>query len=124
LFSFIRKDEFTIESPSVGEINKILIGHDNKGLSAGWFLDRVVIEDLNLHRTYEFPCNRWLAKDEDDKQISRILIPKTSTGGQRQPTAAAAGGKKAFILEEGKNVLTNAQYAPLQLESILRVIDQ
>jgi hypothetical protein len=39
-----------------------------------------------------------LAKDEDDKQISRILVPKTSTGGQRQPTAAAAAGKLTFIL--------------------------
>jgi hypothetical protein len=100
LFSFIRKDEFTIESPSVGEINKILIGHDNKGISAGWFLDRIIIEDLNLHRTYEFPCNRWFAKDEDDKQISRILLPKTSTGGQRDPTTAAAGGKKTSSLRK------------------------
>jgi hypothetical protein len=57
-------------------------------------LDRITIEDVNLHRAYEFPCNRWLAKDEDDKQISRILLPKTSTGGQRDPTTAAAGGKK------------------------------
>jgi hypothetical protein len=94
IFCFNRKDEFTIESPSVGEINKILIGHDNKGLSSGWFLDRIIIEDVNLHRAYEFPCDRWLAKDEDDKQISRILLPKTSTGGQRDPTTVAAGGKK------------------------------
>jgi hypothetical protein len=36
-----------------------------------------------------------LAKDEDDKQISRILLPKTSTGGQREPTTA---GKLSFLL--------------------------
>ncbi len=25
--------------------------------------------------TYVFPCNRWFAKDEDDRQIVRELVP-------------------------------------------------
>ncbi|CAM4967373.1 unnamed protein product [Rotaria socialis] len=71
-----KKDEFTIECQNIGELNQILIAHNNKGLSSGWFLDRILIEDTQDHRTYEFPCNRWLAKDEDDKQIARYLLPK------------------------------------------------
>ena len=74
-----RKDEFIIQCPSVGELNKILIAHDNKGMAAGWFLDRIIIEDVHLDVQYEFPCYKWLAKDEDDKQISRYLFPKQST---------------------------------------------
>lgn len=27
------------------------------------------------HRRYYFPCNRWLAVDEDDGQIARELVP-------------------------------------------------
>ncbi|CAF4182729.1 unnamed protein product, partial [Rotaria sordida] len=80
-----KKDEFTIECPAVGVINKILIAHNNKGLGPGWFLDRILIEDVNTHHMYEFPCNRWLAKDEDDKQIARLLFPKTSTDQGKQP---------------------------------------
>lgn len=84
-----RKDEFVIECPSVGEINKILIAHNNKGTAPGWFLDRIIVEDLNENRIYEFPCNKWLATDEDDGQISRYLFPKGGKGNDRIPT----GGK-------------------------------
>ncbi|CAF5164203.1 unnamed protein product, partial [Rotaria magnacalcarata] len=77
-------DEFIVECPAVGEINKILIEHNNKGLSSGWFLDRILIEDTQDHRTYEFPCNRWLAKDEDDKQIARYLLPKGAMPAKKQ----------------------------------------
>ncbi len=85
----IRQDEFVIECPNVGELNKIQIGHDNKGLAAGWFLDTVWVEDLTTKRTYEFPCNKWLAKNEDDGQITRFLFPKNAAGGRdREPAAA------------------------------------
>ncbi|CAF4137253.1 unnamed protein product, partial [Rotaria sp. Silwood2] len=80
-----QKDEFAIESPTVGEIYQILIAHNNKGSAPGWFLDRILIEDLNKNHLYEFPCNRWLAKDEDDKQISRVLFPKQSTDHMIEP---------------------------------------
>ncbi|CAF3703956.1 unnamed protein product, partial [Rotaria sordida] len=82
-----QKDEFTIECPSVGEINKILIAHNNKGSAPGWFLDRIIIEDLNEHRTYEFPCYKWLATDEDDGQISRFLFPKKGGADDKHVTA-------------------------------------
>jgi len=85
-----RKDEFTIECLNVGELNKILIAHNNKGRAPGWFLDRILIEDLNEHRIYEFPCNKWLATDEDDGQTSRFLFPKKRTGGGG---SAPTGGK-------------------------------
>lgn len=89
LFIINRKDEFTIECPNVGEISKILIAHNNKGSQPGWFLDRILIEDLSEHRIYEFPCNKWLATDEDDRQISRFLLPRKP--GDFGPVAT--GGK-------------------------------
>ncbi|CAF1005020.1 unnamed protein product [Rotaria sordida] len=113
-----KKDEFTIECPTVGLLNKILIAHNNKGLAPGWFLDRILIEDVNAHHIYEFPCNRWLAKDEDDKQIARFLFPKTSTDYENQPTAGilyyitvytgdkinAGTDSRVYIVMHGKNV--------------------
>ena len=48
-------------------------------------MDRILVEDINAHHIYELPCNRWLAKDEDDKQIARLLFPKTSTDQGKQP---------------------------------------
>ncbi|CAF3234025.1 unnamed protein product [Rotaria socialis] len=88
-----KKDEFTVECPAVGEINKILIEHNNKGLSSGWFLDRILIEDTQDHRTYEFPCNRWLAKDEDDKQIARYLVPRQKVRNNLYKVTVFTGNK-------------------------------
>lgn len=34
-------DTFNIETPSIGNLKRVRIGHDNKGLAAGWFLDKV-----------------------------------------------------------------------------------
>lgn len=75
LFEFAnRTDEFTIESASLGKLQRLRIGHDNSGPSPGWFLDKVIVDDVTSNRVYEFPCQRWLAKDEDDGQISRDLV--------------------------------------------------
>ena len=35
------EDKFTIDSPNLGRLRKITIGHNNRGSSAGWFLDKV-----------------------------------------------------------------------------------
>jgi hypothetical protein len=71
----------------VGELTKILIAHNNKGAAPGWFLDRILVEDMHEHRIYEFSCYKWLATDEDDGQISRFLYPKDGTTGDgKTPT--------------------------------------
>ena len=40
-----------------------------------------------MKATYEFPCQRWLAKDEDDGQITRELYCGKGLGskGEDQP---------------------------------------
>jgi hypothetical protein len=40
-------------------------------LGADWFLDRIEIS--SKERVWVFPCNKWLAKNRDDKQICREL---------------------------------------------------
>uniref|UniRef100_A0A5F8GTD3 Lipoxygenase homology PLAT domains 1 n=1 Tax=Monodelphis domestica TaxID=13616 RepID=A0A5F8GTD3_MONDO len=68
-------DTFIINAIDLGPLKKIRIRHDNSGNASGWFLDRVDITDQNNETTYYFPCQRWLAVDEDDGQLSRELIP-------------------------------------------------
>uniref|UniRef100_A0A8D3BN03 Lipoxygenase homology domains 1b n=1 Tax=Scophthalmus maximus TaxID=52904 RepID=A0A8D3BN03_SCOMX len=75
------EDKFTIEAPNLGKVRKITIGHNNKGSSAGWFLDKVVVDDMGNKIVYEFPVNRWFAIDEDDGKIQRDVL----VGGS-QPT--------------------------------------
>lgn len=35
------EDKFILDAPDLGQLKKITIGHNNKGSSAGWFLNKV-----------------------------------------------------------------------------------
>lgn len=41
---------------------------------SGWFLDKVEITDGK--HVYKFICKKWLADDEDDQKIERIIFEK------------------------------------------------
>ncbi|XP_023606577.1 lipoxygenase homology domain-containing protein 1 isoform X2 [Myotis lucifugus] len=68
------EDKFTLDAPDLGQLMKITVGHNNKGASAGWFLSKILIEDIANKRKYDFPLNRWLALDEDDGKIQRDIF--------------------------------------------------
>ncbi len=69
-------DEFLIEAVTLKKLKKIKIGHNGRNPGAGWFLEKIiVIEEKNERSKVEFPCNRWLAVDEDDGEIVRELFP-------------------------------------------------
>ncbi|CAF4048737.1 unnamed protein product, partial [Rotaria sordida] len=78
-------DTFVLELEDVGkDIEKIRIGHDNRGFGASWHLDHVEIRRLDKNqktKTFIFSCRRWLAKGEDDGSIVRDLL---SEKGQLQ----------------------------------------
>ena len=49
-------------------------------MGSGWHVDKVEVRRLKKSgkgsTIYVFPCNRWLARDEDDKAIERDLVAK------------------------------------------------
>ena len=52
-------DEFTFEAVSLLKLTKIRIGHDGKGVGAGWFLDKVVVSQVGEAKyDQEFTCQR------------------------------------------------------------------
>ena len=54
-------DEFEFEAVSVLKLTKIRIGHDGKGIGAGWFLDKVVVKQIGEPKyDTEFVCNRYV----------------------------------------------------------------
>lgn len=66
-------DSFTYVTRSVGDLSKIKIRHDNSGAGSGWYLNYVTVKEPGTGKQWTFPCNRWLATDEDDSKIERIL---------------------------------------------------
>ncbi|XP_035999806.1 lipoxygenase homology domain-containing protein 1 isoform X2 [Fundulus heteroclitus] len=70
-----QEDVFIVTAIDLGTLKKLRIRHDNTHPYSAWYLDRVEIVDTKEDITYYFPCNRWLAVDEDDGQIARELVP-------------------------------------------------
>lgn len=62
-------------SRNIGRVTRIRIRHDNSGLFAGWFLERVVVTNLDTNVRVTFNVHRWFARDEDDGAIDRVLTP-------------------------------------------------
>nr|XP_026691111.1 lipoxygenase homology domain-containing protein 1-like isoform X2 [Ciona intestinalis] len=72
------EDEFSVNVGSIGEIRKIRISHDNSGTSPGWLCESVTLTDQTTGEILQFPCNRWLSRDEDDGEICRELPARWS----------------------------------------------
>lgn len=72
-------DVFTLEALDIGEIRKVRIGHDGRGLGASWHLDRVEIDVASQGKRYVFKCGRWLSTSEDDRQTERELLADDDT---------------------------------------------
>jgi hypothetical protein len=70
-----KTDVFGVESPDLGNLLKIRIGHDGSGIGSGWFLDKVYVTHPINQQCWTFLCGRWLDKGEDDRKIERELVP-------------------------------------------------
>ncbi|XP_046581985.1 LOW QUALITY PROTEIN: uncharacterized protein LOC124289408 [Haliotis rubra] len=64
----------SVES-TLGSLTFMRIWHDNagKGKQQSWYLDQVQITDLQTGEKSFFLCDRWLAVEEDDGMVDRIL---------------------------------------------------
>lgn len=51
----------------------LTIWHDDSGEDPSWFLSRISITNLNTNQQYQCFCNDWLALDQSDGKISRVL---------------------------------------------------
>ncbi|CAG0890374.1 unnamed protein product [Darwinula stevensoni] len=62
-------------SRSLGPLNYMRIWHDNSGIGTrqSWFLNFVIVKDIQTGEKYEFIANRWFAVEEDDGQVDRLL---------------------------------------------------
>jgi len=69
-----QKDEFTVDGIFVGRINSVVIGHDNSGRSAAWYLDSVSVQVGTCTTTLD--VWRWLYR----KRLSIHAYPTLETG--------------------------------------------
>ena len=111
IFLFFKKQEdiFEITCVTLGQLEKIKIRHDNSGLKSAWYLDRVEIEDRLEEKTTVFPCNRWLATNEDDGQICRELVPVDSRKLALQRKRSMSRKSSARSIVDGVDLETKSE---------------
>ncbi|XP_077990949.1 uncharacterized protein LOC144445282 [Glandiceps talaboti] len=83
-----KEDTFMLEAVSLGPLQKVIVGHDGQGTGSGWYLDKIVIKQSDDETEHVFPCNKWLAEDEDDNLTERELEVQPPDGdgdGEEQP---------------------------------------
>ncbi|KAK3103729.1 hypothetical protein FSP39_021426, partial [Pinctada imbricata] len=57
----------------LGDLMMIRIWHDNSGTGneQSWYLNKIIVDDLQKHK--RFICTQWLALNEGDGEVERIL---------------------------------------------------
>ncbi|XP_028406520.1 polycystin-1-like isoform X2 [Dendronephthya gigantea] len=69
-------DTFLLAVPSsLGRLKNLRVWHDNAGESPGWFLQRILVQDMQTDKKTWFLCDKWLAVEEEDGSIERNLPP-------------------------------------------------
>ena len=47
-----------------GDLDRVHVSHNNKGSGPGWFLDKIVVDDVTAGKVFLFPCHQvgrgWL----------------------------------------------------------------
>ncbi|XP_069127319.1 uncharacterized protein [Argopecten irradians] len=85
MFQNNQVDQFEVEAVSLGELQKVTIGHGSLLEGSGWFLKKVVV--MESDETVEesvFSCDRWLDAGEEDGKVERTLF--ISDGSVRSPS--------------------------------------
>ena len=49
--AIFQEDIFIVKAVDLGNLVKVKIRHDNKGIGAAWFLDRIEVDDPKLKKT-------------------------------------------------------------------------
>ncbi|KAA0723782.1 Polycystic kidney disease protein 1-like 2 PC1-like 2 protein [Triplophysa tibetana] len=67
-------DLFLLTTPySLGELESISLWHDNSGDHPAWYVNSVMVQDMETGEKRHFLCSAWLAADIDECTIERTF---------------------------------------------------
>lgn len=86
-------DSFTLESPALGDIRCIKIGHDNTGVSPNWMLQSVTVESVDTkvsdsenQPVTHFMANKWIDSNVPPFVTELELTPSYGLEEASQPS--------------------------------------
>ena len=109
--NFWHQDRFELEWEELGEIEQITIGHDNRGIGAGWHLATVRVSQKE--RAWNFECHQWLDEGDGYGHTELFLYPVAEHDPLRWSLAKAADLKAeaATMMHRGDHADAVQTYA-------------
>ncbi|UYV66832.1 hypothetical protein LAZ67_4003027 [Cordylochernes scorpioides] len=94
------RDVFVMAVPRcLGQLNYLRIWHDNSGpgTQASWYLRSVRFRDLQTGEIFHFTAESWLALDEADGKIDRLLRRGDPGPSKKAPSSSTSPWKDRHI---------------------------
>ncbi|XP_053369297.1 polycystic kidney disease protein 1-like 2 [Clarias gariepinus] len=67
-------DMFLLTTPfSLGELQSIRLWHDNSGKHPAWYVNKVMVQDLETGQKWHFLCSSWLAIDVGECTLDKVF---------------------------------------------------
>ncbi|XP_071766137.2 polycystin-1-like protein 2 [Centroberyx gerrardi] len=67
-------DMFLLTTPfSLGELQSIRLWHDSSGAHPAWYINKVMVQDLETGQKWHFLCNSWLAIDMGECTLDKVF---------------------------------------------------
>uniref|UniRef100_A0A672RTA5 Polycystic kidney disease 1 like 2a n=1 Tax=Sinocyclocheilus grahami TaxID=75366 RepID=A0A672RTA5_SINGR len=67
-------DMFLLTTPfSLGELQSIRLWHDNSGQHPSWYVNKVMVQDLETGQKWHFLCNSWLSVDLGERTLDKVF---------------------------------------------------
>ncbi|XP_029281679.1 polycystic kidney disease protein 1-like 2 [Cottoperca gobio] len=58
---------------SLGDLQSIRLWHDNSGAHPAWYVNKVMVQDLESAQRWHFLCNSWLAVDVGECSLDKVF---------------------------------------------------
>ncbi|KAM7014972.1 polycystin-1-like protein 2 [Tautogolabrus adspersus] len=58
---------------SLGDLQSIRVWHDNSGAHPAWYVNKVMVQDLESGQKWHFLCNSWLAIDVGECTLDKVF---------------------------------------------------
>ncbi|XP_024909306.1 polycystic kidney disease protein 1-like 2 [Cynoglossus semilaevis] len=58
---------------SLGDLQSIRLWHDNSGGRPAWYVNKVIVQDLETGQKWHFLCNSWLAVDVGECSLDKVF---------------------------------------------------
>ncbi|XP_014663677.1 PREDICTED: lipoxygenase homology domain-containing protein 1-like [Priapulus caudatus] len=71
-------ERFVVDSPGLGKLQRIVIGHNGSGPNPCWYLDKVLIREQGSETDIVFPCDKWLDESKKGCVTEVELVPEAS----------------------------------------------